>query len=215
MMRHRAKFCKLISVTRESDFGWMSAITCRCDSKSNAKWMQKGEDCLRPAYACGNYLRRKSSEMSPETERNTSTASAPIIPKAIIIILLSRLTSRFDRQARCHSRRGISLVFPTREGPMQSTYVQLCSKMWANADSASELPCSRAHVRENMYVAAAKNATLQFFDVNGSVARTNRERRASRIQFSAHGGMAQRAGNLYRNIQRDAAVAGVRVEHRI
>jgi hypothetical protein len=163
MMLQRAKFCKLISVTRESDFGCMSAITRRCDSKSNAKWMQKGEDCLRPAYARGNYLRRKSSEMSPETERNTSTASAPIIPKAIIIILLSRLTSRFDRQARCHSRRGTSLVFPTREGLTQGTYVQLCSKMRANADTASELPRSRAPVRENMYVAAAKKYDATIF----------------------------------------------------
>lgn len=33
----------------------------------------------------GNYFRRDRLEISPETERNTSTASAPIIQKAIII----------------------------------------------------------------------------------------------------------------------------------
>jgi hypothetical protein len=37
------------------------------------------------ARARGNHLRRNRSEISLETERNTNTASAPIMPKAIII----------------------------------------------------------------------------------------------------------------------------------
>jgi hypothetical protein len=33
-----------------------------------------------------NYFRRNRLEISPETERNTSTASAPIMQKASIIL---------------------------------------------------------------------------------------------------------------------------------
>src|SRR5271154_7642523 len=77
--------------------------------------------------------------------------------------------------------------------------------MWVNVNTASEFPCSRAHVRGNVYVRAAKSASLKFFDVNRSVPRPDRKRRAPGIQFSAHGGMAQRAGNLNWDVQRDAA----------
>jgi hypothetical protein len=70
---------------------------------------------LRRACARGNYLRRNSSEISLETERNTSTASAPIMPKAIINFLHSRLTSRLNRHAGCQSWLEISLVFAVRE----------------------------------------------------------------------------------------------------
>ncbi len=45
----------------------------------------EGKDATPKTHARGNYFRRNSSEISPETERNTSTASAPIMPKAIII----------------------------------------------------------------------------------------------------------------------------------
>jgi hypothetical protein len=39
----------------------------------------------RRARARGNYFRRNRLEISPESERNTSTANAPIMQKAIII----------------------------------------------------------------------------------------------------------------------------------
>ena len=71
---------------RESDFGWMIVIARQCDATRNAKWMREGKDGTRVHMRVrGNYLRRNSSEISLETERNTSTASAPIMPKAIII----------------------------------------------------------------------------------------------------------------------------------
>jgi len=40
----------------------------------------------RAEAARGNYFRRNRLEISPETERNTSTTSAPIMQKAIIIL---------------------------------------------------------------------------------------------------------------------------------
>src|SRR5271155_5286143 len=87
--------------------------------------------------------------------------------------------------------------------------------MWANADTVPDLSGSGG-LPENMYAALrTKTAPLQFFDVDGSVARADRERRAAGIQLAAHGRMAQRAGNLNRNVQRDAAIAGVRVQIRV
>jgi hypothetical protein len=56
----------------------------RCSTKrEKMREGKNGEGVF--ARARGNYLRRKSSEISPETERNTSTANTPIMQKAIII----------------------------------------------------------------------------------------------------------------------------------
>ena len=91
---------------------------------------------------------------------------------------------------------------------------ELWSKMWAEDDTASGFSGLGARSASRTK-APRERLALQFFDVNGSVARADRERRSTGVQFSAHGGMAQRTGNLNRNIQRDAAVAGVRVERRV
>jgi hypothetical protein len=56
------------------------------------------------SWARGFYFRRKRSEISPEIERNTSTASAPIMQNAIIIILRQRPTSHWSTQAGCQSQ---------------------------------------------------------------------------------------------------------------
>jgi hypothetical protein len=50
-----------------------------------------------------SYFRRNRLEISPETERNTSTASAPIMQKAIIILSGLRLTSIRNKHAGCQS----------------------------------------------------------------------------------------------------------------
>jgi hypothetical protein len=75
---------------RESDVGWRTVIARKCDSTEKTEFMPEGKDdegfCARLRMRTqGDYFRRNSSEMSLETERNTSTASAPIMPKAIII----------------------------------------------------------------------------------------------------------------------------------
>jgi hypothetical protein len=54
-------------------------------SNERLKWMSSGKNG-RKKSARGDYFRRKRLEISPETERNTSTASAPIMQKAIIIL---------------------------------------------------------------------------------------------------------------------------------
>jgi hypothetical protein len=73
----------------------------------------KGKGCgkgrrsnARSAMPCarGNYFRRKRSEISPDIERNTSTASAPIMQNAIIIILRQRPTSHWSTQAGYQSQ---------------------------------------------------------------------------------------------------------------
>jgi len=70
--------------------------------------------------ARGNYFRRNRLEISPETERNTSTASAPIMQKAIIILSGRALTSVGDRHAGCQScAPHICSICNTRaDGPM-------------------------------------------------------------------------------------------------
>jgi hypothetical protein len=107
----------------------------------------------------------------------------------------------------------ISNISNTRATGVSKGVRNYSQKCGLTLTSRRDFRAATRAVRENLYVTAAKNTPLQFFDVNGSVARADCERGAAGIQFSAHGGMAQRAGNLNRDIQRDAAVAGVRVEH--
>jgi hypothetical protein len=71
---------------REGDFGSGIVIPRYRDAAQNVKKIREGKNGEGVfARARGNYLRRKSSEISPETERNTSTANTPIMQKAIII----------------------------------------------------------------------------------------------------------------------------------
>jgi hypothetical protein len=135
---------------------------------------------------------RKLSSFSPRTERRDR-----------------------NRQAACQSRREISPAFATLERVAKGRRADLLPKMWASADTASGFSGGRSRSTEKHVRSESESAPLQFFDVNGSVAGADRKRGAPGIQFSANGGMAQRAGNLNRDIQRDAAVTGVRVEHRV
>src|SRR5580704_1093350 len=85
--------------------------------------------------------------------------------------------------------------------------------MWANGDALTAFPGTSYLPEILSELTRSQNAPLQFFDVNGPVARANRQRRAPCIHFPPHGGMAERAGNLNRNIERDAAVAGMRIQY--
>ena len=135
---------------------------------------------------------RKRSSLSPHTERRDK-----------------------NRQVACQSRREISPAFAILERVPKGRRADLLPKMWAYADTASGFSGGRSRSTEKHVRSESESAPLQFFDVDGAVARADRQRGASGIQFSAHGGMAQRAGNLNWDIQRDAAVASVRVEHRV
>src|ERR1700730_12037281 len=83
MMRQREKFCKLISQRAESECGWRTRLAAA--AIQYGKPNRGGREAWRRRRARGNYFRRDRLEISPETERNTSTASAPIMQKAIII----------------------------------------------------------------------------------------------------------------------------------
>jgi hypothetical protein len=71
----------------ESDFGLgdYDRLSVRFNADCEIDVGSEGCPRLARVRARGNYLRRNSSEISFETERNTSTASAPIMPKAIIV----------------------------------------------------------------------------------------------------------------------------------
>src|SRR5580698_10564090 len=83
--------------------------------------------------------------------------------------------------------------------------------MWANGDALTAFPGTSYLPEILSELTRSQNAPLQFFDVNGPVARANRQRRPTCIHFPPHGGMAERAGNLNRNIQRDVPVAGMQI----
>jgi hypothetical protein len=73
---------------RESGCGWGIVIAYVCGATRSVELMREGKDgtgVRARGHARECYLRRNSSEISLETERNTSTARAPIMPKAIII----------------------------------------------------------------------------------------------------------------------------------
>lgn len=76
----------MISRHAECDLGCRIVIYRERDPTALVELMREGKESeavrARPR---GTYLRRNRPEISSEIERNTSTASAPIMPKAIII----------------------------------------------------------------------------------------------------------------------------------
>jgi hypothetical protein len=79
-------------------------------SNESVKSMSSGMNGCKKS-ARGDYFRRNRLEISPETERNTSTASAPIMQKAIIILSgRARLPHGISMPGASHACR-ISLAF--------------------------------------------------------------------------------------------------------
>jgi hypothetical protein len=181
--------------------------------KECGKGRRRNETSAMPC-ARGNYFRRKRSEISPDIERNTSTASAPIMQNAIIIQSPTAPNFSLEYASGMPVASVSYLVYLQQVSDWSNGWcAELWSEMWAEEDAASGFPGFGA--RSASAEGAREKLALQFFDVNGTVARADCERRSTGVQFSAHAGMAQRTGNLNRNIQRDAAVAGVRVERRV
>jgi hypothetical protein len=115
MMRQREKFCKLISQRADGECGMKNALSGERDSirKAETRREKRGGEGVR---ARGDYFRRDRFEISSETDRNTSTASAPIMQKAIIIF--SDSAELRDGIGKPHARRAceLSLVFAIRDG---------------------------------------------------------------------------------------------------
>jgi hypothetical protein len=85
MMRQRAKFCKLISRHAENALsGKLGAVARRIQYRMQNGSAREVREIVS-ARMQGDYFRRNRFEISPEIERNTSTASAPIMQKAIIM----------------------------------------------------------------------------------------------------------------------------------
>jgi hypothetical protein len=97
---------------RESDFGWRIVVARQCDLARSVERMREGNDG-EGVHACsrGGYFRRNSSEIPSETERNTSTANTPIIPKPIIRFLRSRPSSLRNSTRRASHGAGYLSYF--------------------------------------------------------------------------------------------------------
>ena len=89
------------------------------------------EHWRKRARSAGNYFRRDRLEISPETETNTSTASAPIMQKAIIIFSGSaELRDGIGKPHASHACE-LSLVFAIRDGLARGSS---CKQMVKNVD---------------------------------------------------------------------------------
>jgi hypothetical protein len=95
--------------------GWRVVIARQREVARNVELMREGKDAALKTRARGNYFRRNRSEISSETERNTSTARTPIMQKAIIIF--SGCAKPHDGMGKPHASRAreVSLAFAVRE----------------------------------------------------------------------------------------------------
>jgi hypothetical protein len=95
-------------------FGMTVRAFVRSLSNERVEWTSSGMNSCKKSSR-GDYFRRNRLEISPETERNTSTASAPIMQKAIIILSGgARLPDGIGIPGASRACR-ISLAFSMRE----------------------------------------------------------------------------------------------------
>jgi len=91
--------------------------------------------------ARGNYFRRKRSEISPDIERNTSTASAPIMQNAIIIQSPTAPNFSLEYASGMPVASVSYLVYLQQVSDWSNGWcAELWSKMWADEDAASGFP---------------------------------------------------------------------------